>query len=555
MAISTSFSYALNEKQFTVDYDISYRIQENGIAQVEQNVTLTNLKNDVVPTSYSFSAKDMKIIDVSAESNDNKVSVELNTGDEDPGFAVPISDQLIGKGKQNKIKVSYKTEGLVVKNGDVWNIYVPKIQIPDSTEIYNVKVYVPKKFGPKMYFSPTPIVEKEEESDFIYYLTKNTFKGAGISAAFGPAQVINFRIKYQLENKSILPISYGVPLPSDIKGYQQVSYSDINPKPKNINIDKDGNTIASFYLGSKQKLEVELVGSAKVITPQIDPDRGGNFSAIPKDILSRYTSEKKYWNTNTKKIIEVAKSLKNGNLNVVKNAQLAYKYVVDNLQYDFEALNKDFVERQGSEVALTQKGSWTCMEYTDLFIALARTMGIPAREVDGYAFNTGDDSKPLPLNIKNGDLLHAWAEFYDPNYGWIQIDPTWGSTSGIDYFTKLDTNRLALVVKGLDSELPQPAGSYRYQEGQKLIEVDYNQKESTETFTPKLSIKRTFNLNVFQLIKGNARYVVTNESGVYLYTSDGKVIPPFGKAVTYFSKKSNEAIFTTINGTSIKASY
>jgi transglutaminase-like putative cysteine protease len=401
-----------------------------------------------------------------------------------------------------------------------------------------------------MYFSPTPVTEKSENDNMIYYLTKDTFRGSGVSAAFGSPQVFNFKIKYQLENHSIIPSKLEIALPPDIVSYQQVSYTGIDPKPRNLKIDPDGNTIATFLLGSRKKLEIEVTGSAKAFTPQINPDFGGNFFAIPKDLISKYTGKQKYWDTKSAKIVQTANSLKNNALNVVKNADLAYNFVVTNLTYDFDAVNRESVQRQGSEVALTQKGSWTCMEFTDLFIALARTMGIPAREVDGYAFNVNGSSRPLSLNLKTGDLLHSWAEFYDPNYKWVQVDPTWGSTSGIDYFTKLDTNRLALVIRGLNPEYPLPAGVYKFNEGNKLIEVDYSREDSAARFEPKVSLQKVFNFNLIEVVKGNSRYIAKNEGNVFVYNLAGKTIVPGQKTVIYISKKESTANFKTSDGAS-----
>jgi hypothetical protein len=155
---------------------------------------------------------------------------------------------------------------------------------------------------------------------------------------------------------------------------------------------------------------------------------------------------------------------------------------------------------------------------------------------------------PLALNLKTGDLLHAWAEFYDPHYGWVQVDPTWGSTSGIDYFTKLDTNRLALVKRGLSPEYPLPAGAYRFEENKKLIEVDYSQQDNLKDFEPKLSLKKVFNFNLIELIKGNSRYVAENNGGVFLYNLGGKTLIPGQKIVIYFPRKATETTFKTSDG-------
>jgi hypothetical protein len=57
-----------------------------------------------------------------------------------------------------------------------------------------------------------------------------------------------------------------------------------------------------------------------------------------------------------------------------------------------------------------------CTEHSQLFITLARTMGIPARDATGYVYS-GDDSAPSLGG-------HAWVEVYVEGR-WIGLDPTW----------------------------------------------------------------------------------------------------------------------------------
>ncbi len=62
---------------------------------------------------------------------------------------------------------------------------------------------------------------------------------------------------------------------------------------------------------------------------------------------------------------------------------------------------------------ILQNRRGVCSEYSTLFVALARSIGIPARIVDGMAY---DDTK----REWNG---HAWAEVYIG--AWVPVDPTW----------------------------------------------------------------------------------------------------------------------------------
>jgi len=67
--------------------------------------------------------------------------------------------------------------------------------------------------------------------------------------------------------------------------------------------------------------------------------------------------------------------------------------------------------------ALAQK-SGVCQDQTHIFIAAARSLGIPARYVVGYL---RDDERP------DGEHdAHAWAEAYVESIGWIGFDSTLG---------------------------------------------------------------------------------------------------------------------------------
>lgn len=66
--------------------------------------------------------------------------------------------------------------------------------------------------------------------------------------------------------------------------------------------------------------------------------------------------------------------------------------------------------------AIIENRQGVCQDFSHLFIAIARKNNIPARYVSGY-LHQGDGFF--------GDLqMHAWAEAFVPNVGWIGFDPT-----------------------------------------------------------------------------------------------------------------------------------
>ena len=534
---------AQTEENFIINYDIRYDVQDSGETFVSQNTTITSLKNDVVPTTYSFKTKYLDIYEIVAQTNGKKTEARKETpGKNETVITVPFSTYSIGEGKQNVVSMTYKTKGIASRIGDVWNIYVQGIDTPETTTVYNIVLSVPTSMGPKIFVSPAPTTEKFENGKNTYYFTKESFSSKGVTAAFGKYQSLNFRIKYQLENNRILGAVYEVALPPDIQNIQQVRYASIDPKPRKIRLDKDGNALALFWVGPKKRLEVTLTGSAKILGRQINPEFGGKLTDLPKDLIREYTKKQKYWETDNDEIKNFASSLFDPELNVSQNAKRIYDYITSNLTYDRAAANQSLVTRKGAVAALTQRGSFTCMEFTDLFVAAARTMGIPAREINGYAFTNDNIEKPISISLKGGDTLHAWAEFYDPFYGWVQIDPTWGTTSGTDYFTKLDTNHFAFVIKGKSSEYPYPAGAYSFSDNEKLVDVDFSgASNSDEEFNPVLSAVKTINLDPLKLLQGYQRYVLDNTSGYFIYDVQGKTLAP-GQKKAIFLKNGEKNV-------------
>ncbi|MCO5170871.1 MAG: class II glutamine amidotransferase [Planctomycetes bacterium] len=115
---------------------------------------------------------------------------------------------------------------------------------------------------------------------------------------------------------------------------------------------------------------------------------------------------------------------------------------VERQDYDlFETLNdmnrtiyRDYAYVSGSttlettpfEVHTSRRG--VCQDFANLFICLARLLGIPARYRVGYIF-TGSNYE----NKIQSDASHAWAELYLPWLGWRGYDPTNGCLVGSDH--------------------------------------------------------------------------------------------------------------------------
>lgn len=554
--LSILFGNTFAYDQFRTKYNIEYRIEQDTNTRVSQEITIENLKDDVIATNYTLGIKQLEVTNITAQDFRGEMDVTKTQENDTTVLTAVFNENVIGKGRENTFTFSYETSDITNKVGEIYNITIPKVAELENIKEYNITLIVPKSFGPKLYVTPQPESEKELDNNLILEFDKEMLTDNGISASFGKYQTLNYKLTYQLKNDLSISTIQEIALPPDIEERQQVNHQTIEPEPFNVYLDEDNNLIAQYKVKPNSELSISVIGSAKITGKQINPNLGGDFSNIPAEITKKYTKEQPYWETNSTEIQTLKNKLYDRELNVTQNAQKIYNYVVDTLNYDFETINKDYLERSGAKKALLGEAPAACMEFTDLFITIARAMGIPSREINGYAINTREDiNLPLSIRLKNGDLLHAWPEFYDPNFGWIQIDPTWGHTSGLDFFTKLDTNHLAFAIKGTDSSFPLPAGMYRYNEGKQLVSVEIAQEDTENTFNYSPVFKKVLNTNLLQALQGNRKYLVKNMGGTYIYnleTSRGPVdLLPNETKVVFINKNIIDLPLSNFNGENI----
>jgi transglutaminase-like putative cysteine protease len=73
-----------------------------------------------------------------------------------------------------------------------------------------------------------------------------------------------------------------------------------------------------------------------------------------------------------------------------------------------------------------------CQDFAHLQIACLRALGLPCRYVSGYLQTRPPPGRP---RLVGADASHAWVSVHLPDFGWIDFDPTNGSTPGEQHVT------------------------------------------------------------------------------------------------------------------------
>ena len=496
------------EGEFSTNYDVAYNVDQNGSTRVTQQIELVNKTANFYAEQFQLKIGSAKVKDVTASDNTGNLQTEVKFDNEVTTVTVKFNQKVIGAGKNLKWTLNYTSEELATKSGQIWEISIPRLARSADINDYKAKVAVPRTFGPVAFAAPAPKnqIQSSQTQDFLF--ERDQLFESGISMSFGDKQVFSFKLEYYLENNSFTPQIQEITLPPD-NDYQKIVLENINPIPIDVVVDGDGNFLAKYRLPAKKTVSVTAEGFVEVFSK---PFRN-IYKPLTQQQKEAYIQPQRYWETDNGAIRDKA--------NELKTPEKIYDFVSTYLKYNQNRLNGPSLERKGAASAFSTPEDSVCMEFTDLFIALSRAAGIPAREVEGYAYTQNDRLRPLSLNLSQGDILHAWPEFWDEKRGWIQVDPTWGSTSGgINYFDKLDFNHITFVQKGLSSTDPAPAGAYKKEQDQAKKSVFIEFAKDLPSLTTNAEIQLNSKQTIISAIPARIATSVKNSGSTTIFSQN-----------------------------------
>ncbi|NMB57225.1 transglutaminase domain-containing protein [Candidatus Beckwithbacteria bacterium] len=458
------------EEEYSTSFDIVYTVNEIGNSHVQQTIKLKNNLDNIYIQEYSIVIGSNQIKNITASDNFGSLDPKVDVQNNSTSIDLTFGEKLVGKDKQREVLLSFDTVDFATVKGQILEVGFPLFANKENLSEYNVRFSVPASFGEITQMNPQADSFSQSNGYYHYGFSKGTLlNNTSISATFGTEQIYDFSLRYTIENTLDSKGKTEIALPADTN-YQKVLYSQIEPAPQNVYVDEDGNWLAEYLLSAKSFLQVTAKGQAKIYLQPLDKFQ----TELSSGQIQNLIKADQYWQVNDPEVVKLAQELK-----TPKNI---YDYLVKNFIYDYGRLQTN-TERFGAVKALQNPESAICMEFTDAFIALSRAAGIPAREHNGYAYTQNSTLRPLSFSQ---DVLHAWPEYYDSQKKqWLQVDPTWGNTTGgLNFFDKFDLDHFTFITHGNESTYPITVGSYRtdFTKG-KDIEVAFGQ-----TFDP---VKKT----------------------------------------------------------------
>ncbi|HID60581.1 MAG TPA: transglutaminase domain-containing protein [Hadesarchaea archaeon] len=209
---------------------------------------------------------------------------------------------------------------------------------------------------------------------------------------------------------------------------EQITVDGTPVLPQIFSTDDNRWTIISLgNLGPGESKTISVVHVLKVSSVDLSVNPNSVGTTFPPELDLYTVPVDGLYESDNPAIQSLAQQLTDGITNPYYKAKRVFDYLMENLDYQLQ-------QTEHGALWGLQMGKGDCTEFSNLFIALVRAVGIPAKSISGFGYlalytpETGKDIK---------ELGHAWSIFYLPGYGWAPADAVWpqhiGSFGKMDY--------------------------------------------------------------------------------------------------------------------------
>jgi len=209
-------------------------------------------------------------------------------------------------------------------------------------------------------------------------------------------------------------------IPKTIENKQEVLSMHFSIEPSKV-FELGNNRYAEFVIENpKEDLDIQITSKIKLLSNDLSSaKKRGNPNPTEVSVLESYLKEERHIEAKSPVIKDIADGI--AGMEEVEATKNIYDFVKESLEYDHSKAKSDTAKAYGAETVL-KVGKGVCVEYADLFVAICRAKGIPAKYIGGITTEGNEENKG-----------HAWAEAYITDYGWVPFDPTWGDTGASDF--------------------------------------------------------------------------------------------------------------------------
>jgi hypothetical protein len=393
-----SDAFAFDDIQTSAE--VFYKLDpDNRVVNVLYNIDITNLSSQSYVENFNFMPSGLRPESVKAFQGEKELDIVFV---ENSYYKIVLADPAIGVGNKASFSLLFEDRSLYLGADSSWSFSIPTPKSAQEYKDYKLNLTISKKFLTNLFVSPSTNKYEMRGEEVVYSFEKEEVLGGPLRVFYGTSQDYSISLVWSLKNASLMPSIKDIKFPSNTPN-QSVYLMSVRPRPQSIFKDKLGNTVARYIVGPITQIDVEakfeisrLFDSVnekhEIVLPEASPPTEGFISDFSKELRS----------------------------------------FEDILFFTTNRLEYGFGEKQVDSISLEElvKGysKAFCLDYTNLYSAIAESSGRKVATVIGYIVPPGGSKYRLL-----GNDLHSWV-ILEEGGELISLDPTRYDTGGGDLY-------------------------------------------------------------------------------------------------------------------------
>jgi len=250
-------------KKFSLQQIVNYKINGDGKTHVTYKSTITNLSSGDLADKFIYKINYFDLTNIRVYDSSGDIPATATKDNGQTSIEIKFSNPAAGTRKQFSWTLTFDTDSVLSKQGNVSEILIPRPIFSPELDVYRVSIDY-KILGTPVYVQPKPVNQ-------IWEL--ESIKDNGISLIFlnsETKQNYSYTLNYLLSNKKLYSVLQEIPVPPDTI-WQKSIVSEINPRPNNVRLDALGNWWAEFYLLPNKTQKISVSGYLSLNSPDKDP--------------------------------------------------------------------------------------------------------------------------------------------------------------------------------------------------------------------------------------------------------------------------------------------
>jgi transglutaminase-like putative cysteine protease len=409
-------------------------------AQFSIAITFANTgENPTALTAYELRIGDVYPTDVQAKNGTTALTATVR---ESSGSVIQIllGNTVLRPGLTIVVEVTYAVEHYLVLRGGTYDAELPLFHQSDTAQREAITFSYPEALGHVNYSSWTFESRTEGGREILTFNDLGSAQRLFIS--IGNVKYVSVAVERSYTNDSSGYVKQEVMIPPEFSS-QHFIITSISPAPESAHTTADGNFLLSYSIPGNDTLWVRATG----VLVQTYPE-ALEYQLSEEEKETYLDTETEWWNIDDEQVLSDIEAV--SNLDSLKEkVDKLYDYTIEEL-----VLSEGFRQlhgtefRKGASVALKTYKNASVEDYADVFVALSRYAGIPARVVAGYVF-------PYSVEEASLGMFHVWPQYWSEEIGWVSVDPAYEMYAGLPCRDYVGINRV-VVVSSYDPDTQGP---------------------------------------------------------------------------------------------------